>query len=573
MTDVQYTADPLVVHMQSLTEETSTDDDIVIYGPEPPPLNSPIKHPTHLTLQSQPQPLHAILPDLQAFSWSLLAWCVVLLIFIASFIAIRLNGLFCPDVPNNTTQIKTGLMLADANFSAAPCLDFWDYACGTYTTTHLNDSVLSQLQRQHVAKIAPTLRTLAADYTPYSDTVLLQLSEATLATMGWFKAYSVDILPDIDQPTQFALYLTQDGIPPRNLADYTFCLPLALPCAPAILVNFLTTHHTVTCYMAINTSIPCQTNQSLAAKLQPSLAMQTLTDQLTRFWPTTIGTAFEAILPATQYNAINALCETVRTAAIYTVQHAHWLDAPSRALAATKLQALVFHIGYSRETTHLDCTAVSFWNCSQQAFVRAVSRLYARSQQSPPWLMSAIDVNAYYTPYYNAIYIPYGIATMPLFDVQLSPADNIAGLGAIIAHEIGHALDPTGVLYNAEGQYRPWLTSTSQQSMTTAENCLISLYNFTDNPYRTLGENFADVFSTMVLQYLAPTTNARVFWLNWAQTWCKVTTHLAPTDPIPYNTDVHAQSRYRVKGMTLQNTALATAYTCRRLTHPLCLAA
>jgi predicted metalloendopeptidase len=189
------------------------------------------------------------------------------------------------------------------------------------------------------------------------------------------------------------------------------------------------------------------------------------------------------------------------------------------------------------------------------------------------WSLSAIDVNAYYMPFFNAIYLPYGITTMPLYSAHLPTPYNIAGLGAIIAHEIGHAIDPSGVNFNALGQYRPWLSLQSQHSMTQVETCLTTLYNFTDDPLHTLNENFADTFSVLVLQHLAPHPSSdimpRQFWLDWAQTWCKISTHLAPHIPFPKNTDVHAQARYRIKGMVAQNPALAHAYTCP--VHTTCL--
>lgn len=566
-------SDPILMHeLQQLASETDTDTNTndIIYsepalGDEPPLLHRPSEKKPVVV-----QPPHVLTPNVQAASWGLLAWCVVLLIFIASFIAIRLHGLFCPEPPNNTTQIKLGSILANANFSANPCTDFWQYACGSYSTSHINTSVLSQMQTTHVARLTPTLQSLAASYLPYTDS-LVNSSEIA-SSLGWFTDYTVDILPDYQSPVRYALYLTQDTMLSATLTDYVECLPTALPCTSSALFLFVTTHNTVPCYMLVNYSAPCSPVSALT-KAHASYQSLSLLAQLVRFWPRTIGAAFAATLPPHHHEMLLGLCGQIRSAALTAVRYAQWLDAPSRANAVNKLEALEFFVGYNT-ISPWECTAHSFVDCELQRQTHTLTLLYSPAVPADSgWSLSAIDVNAYYVPFFNAIYLPYGITTMPLYSSQLPTPYNIAGLGAILAHEIGHAIDPTGVDFNALGQYRPWLSSQAQHSMTQVETCLTTLYNFTDNPLHTLNENFADTFSVLVLQQLAPHPSSemapRQFWLDWAQTWCKISTHLAPNIPFPPNTDVHAQARYRIKGMVAQNPALAHAYTCP--VHTACL--
>jgi len=58
--------------------------------------------------------------------------------------------------------------------------------------------------------------------------------------------------------------------------------------------------------------------------------------------------------------------------------------------------------------------------------------------------------------------------------------------------------------------------------------------------------------------------------ISWAQTWCRTSIHLNP-GPIPKNTDVHAQARYRVLGMSTQSTLLKETFHCKKIETPICM--
>lgn len=523
------------------------------YGPEPELINR-----QEFDFEAKkPEPNHAppTEPRFAAFSWGLLAWVSVLIIFVTAFVAIKNNGLFCPTPPNNATIVKMGTMINDANFSADPCRNFWEYACGSYIVSHINTSVMAELQAANIARVVPTLQDLAQTYIPLNVSEFVDRDQ--LARIGVFAGYDLDFIPDFNDPLNYAVYVTQQNVSTESIADY---LPLnvnALECADEIFITFLLNTPALNglqAYMYIDTRIACINETSISVGNPAS--------QLFRFWPHLIGAAFlngrNELL-----DSIRTLCERVRTLAIQSVSTMPWYDDHSRAEAITKLKSITFEVGYGAQLAG-DCqrqtdAKVSFWQCSEQAFTMTLSLLKTTPQPSTSWEMPGTEVNAYYTSLFNAVYIPLGIAQMPFFDPMLSEDMNLAGLGAIIAHEIGHSLDPSGIYFNGLGKHDPWMSQAAIGNMKGVETCIIDAYTTTgvDDPIKTLNENFADLFSTRIMNFETPE-----LWTMWAQTWCRTSTHIFSTDITKKNTDVHAQSRYRVLGMSNQSNLFKHSFNC-----------
>ena len=72
------------------------------------------------------------------------------------------------------------------------------------------------------------------------------------------------------------------------------------------------------------------------------------------------------------------------------------------------------------------------------------------------WLSSPQTVNAFYLPSLNRVTIPAGILQYPLFDVNSDTAIHYGSLGKIIAHEMAHAFDDFGRMFDYNGNVRNW---------------------------------------------------------------------------------------------------------------------
>lgn len=163
----------------------------------------------------------------------------------------------------------------------------------------------------------------------------------------------------------------------------------------------------------------------------------------------------------------------------------------------------------------------------------------ARPDAVDEWLMPPQTVNAYYSPARNEIVFPAGVLQPPLFDVEADDAVNYGAIGAVIGHEICHALDERGRLLDAAGAPRNWWNAGDQREYEKRARALIdqfSAFRAVDggnvNGELTLRENVADLGGLEVafLAYRmslggrpAPVidglTGDQRFFLGWARVW------------------------------------------------------
>lgn len=109
-------------------------------------------------------------------------------------------------------------------------------------------------------------------------------------------------------------------------------------------------------------------------------------------------------------------------------------------------------------------------------------------------------VNAYYDPVSNSINILPGIVQFPVYSKDMPLESNLGGLGTIIGHEITHAFDNQGALFDADGNYgTSWWQPEDEQEFEKLTKKVISYYdNYTINGQNvngtlTLSENIADL--------------------------------------------------------------------------------
>ena len=109
-------------------------------------------------------------------------------------------------------------------------------------------------------------------------------------------------------------------------------------------------------------------------------------------------------------------------------------------------------------------------------------------------------VNAYYDPVSNSINILPDIVQFPIYSKDMPLESNLGGLGFIIGHEITHAFDNQGALFDADGNYgTSWWQPEDEQEFEKLTKKVISYYdNYTINGQNvngtlTLSENIADL--------------------------------------------------------------------------------
>jgi len=227
------------------------------------------------------------------------------------------------------------------------------------------------------------------------------------------------------------------------------------------------------------------------------------------------------------------------------LREAEWMTSSARAEADAKLVRMRSKIGYPdawREYRGLEISADDlFGNLlrGQRFDNRARMARLERPVDPGEWLMTPQTVNAYYAPATNEIVFPAAILQPPYFDPEADEAVNYGAIGAVIGHEIWHALDDRGRYYDAEGRSRDWWTPRDEAGYRALAQRLADHYagyrsadGVPVNGGLTAAENLGDLaglsiayraYARVLAGRPAPVidgvTGDQRFFLGWARVW------------------------------------------------------
>lgn len=172
------------------------------------------------------------------------------------------------------------------------------------------------------------------------------------------------------------------------------------------------------------------------------------------------------------------------------------------------------------------------------------------------WGMSVTEVNAMYMPTENSITIPAGILQRPFYDPKADLATNLGGIGATIAHEITHAFDDQGALYNADGNYENWWTDEDYKAFEDLQTKVIKYFGkmTVDSGDKvdgelTLGENIADIGAMECVVDMVGDTEKeqKKFFESYAKSWASKYDEDVQKELL--ESDEHAPDKVRVNGI------------------------
>ena len=256
--------------------------------------------------------------------------------------------------------------------------------------------------------------------------------------------------------------------------------------------------------------------------------------------------------PPHAHARMEALVANVVEAFRARIGELEWMGEQTRAEALEKLAAFRPKIGHPARWRDYSAFVVEaddlIGNVRRGAAVETDRQLAKIGQPVDPdeWLMTPQTVNAYYHPTRNEIVFPAAILQPPFFDVEADDAANYGGIGAVIAHEIGHGFDDQGSRYDGTGALTDWWTAEDRAAFDALAGRLIAQFDLLytrgvpDQPVKgalTVGENIGDLCGlemALAAYRLAAAgqgadeaggaeldgwTGVQRFFLGWAQVW------------------------------------------------------
>ena len=213
-----------------------------------------------------------------------------------------------------------------------------------------------------------------------------------------------------------------------------------------------------------------------------------------------------------------------------------WLSRATIDKAIKKLDAMTVFIGFPDKLPEI----YQQFTVSHDSLYSNIARFdVARSHKhydkfnedvdKTEWHMPAHMVNAYFSPDSNTIVFPAAILQKPFYSAtEQTPSQNYGGIGAVIAHEISHAFDNNGALFDEFGNMNNWWTDQDFKAFEAKQELMIAEFDGLEiaggkvNGKLVVSENIADaggLTAAMTAALREPHADLKAFFTQWGEIW------------------------------------------------------
>ncbi|MFZ2476501.1 MAG: M13-type metalloendopeptidase, partial [Lactococcus raffinolactis] len=213
-----------------------------------------------------------------------------------------------------------------------------------------------------------------------------------------------------------------------------------------------------------------------------------------------------------------------------------WLSRATIDKAIKKLDAMTVFIGFPDKLPEI----YQQFTVSHDSLYSNIARFdVARSHKhydkfnedvdKTEWHMPAHMVNAYFSPDSNTIVFPAAILQKPFYSAtEQTPSQNYGGIGAVIAHEISHAFDNNGALFDEFGNMNNWWTDQDFKAFEAKQELMIAEFDGLEiagskvNGKLVVSENIADaggLTAAMTAALREPDADLKAFFTQWGEIW------------------------------------------------------
>jgi len=294
----------------------------------------------------------------------------------------------------------------------------------------------------------------------------------------------------------------------------------------------------------------------------------------------------ELYFPVETRQRVLTMVDQLRKAMSTDFADLSWMSDVTKREATRKLDLLRVMIGYPdhwRDYSRLEVKSAdalgNAFRGQEFEFKRQLAKIGQPVDRGEFYELPQ-GVEGYHDNPLNVIVFTAGILQPPFFDPHMDDAINYGLAGAVIGHELSHAFDDKGHLFDGEGNMRNWWTSQDGANYTQRAACFVKQYsqytaveNVKVDGELTLGENIADN-GGLQLAYKAfesrqesdahgidGFTPEQRFFLGWSQWRCMNVTD--KTAHVLARSDPHSPGKWRVNGVVGNMQGFAAAYHCK----------
>ena len=252
------------------------------------------------------------------------------------------------------------------------------------------------------------------------------------------------------------------------------------------------------------------------------------------------------------------------------INNLNWMSTSTKSNAINKLDKLTVKIGYPENWLNYSKINIKSYAEGGSLFENIMTLRASANERIFSKINKQIDkskegftpqtVNAFYSANENSIIIPGGIIQGHFYNPNGSKEENLGGIGSIIGHEISHAFDNTGSLYDSEGNLNNWWNDGEYKQFKEKAWKIAQFYDLIEalpgqniDGYRTVGENIADIGGMSCLLDILSTMdepNYKAFFESYAVTWRQITTKEYAKYVLLL--DEHSPNKFRVNAVLAQ---------------------
>lgn len=270
--------------------------------------------------------------------------------------------------------------------------------------------------------------------------------------------------------------------------------------------------------------------------------------------------------------------EDVRKSIIQGLEKNTWLSSSTRKEAIKKVQSAKLYLVKPQTENDWDFMPIQKYDAARpyenarlysQAMTEKNVKELSETRNQSRWDMSPLIINAYYSPPDNKFVLPQGILQFPFFDPESSDIENIAAIGTVVGHELGHGVDDQGSQYDYQGKVRKWFTDKDLKNFKERGAKFIAQFDKIGHDGKlTLGENIGDHVGITFAYNAAFPDPAKAtleekqkFFVAYARMWCNVATPSYIEKQL--KTDPHALGKERINQQVIHIDGFQEAYNCK----------